>query len=289
MKRKREFIKWQEYTLLSLRAELLGAGKNLTKKTIEKKVREGRFGVVEWLKGGDRFMLKSNAIDNFLNPPLKRQKQEKDDRKTVIRPRYTEDRARDLAGKRVESEIKDRAKWVKENDIETETFEEEKERRLEAYTRMKMQEIEMEKVTQEDLEEQANVIDEYPQDTLNYIATRYNTTAEREFFLVRYLQFLKEFKLDIENPIHDMILRNAIDDELKINHLRWLLSAQLVDEETNSALDKATKRWSELVGSLGLLFRRRASIPETPKETETETKEELYTEDSAKKQGRVIG
>jgi len=278
MVKRSDEIVWKEYTIQSLQVELKSKGRNLTEKTIYQKVRLGGFGVYECLDGLKEFLLKSNAVDSYLNPLIKIKKRAKEKIKHILRPKYSEDEARELAKKMIDKEIESNSSWVRDKDKD---FEGEKIKRIDNYIQMKLQEVIVAIIDEKALKENAEETKELPQDTLNYINTRYSIKSERDFFINRYFGYLDKYKsLEIDDPIMDTVLRNAIDDELKINYLRWLANRLPTDDSVTSALDSAIKRWNDMVSSLGLLLRRGQAPPPPPPPKETDKKgHELYNEE----------
>ena len=278
MVKRSDEIVWKEYTIKSLQVELKSEGRNLTEKTIKQKVREGEFGVYECLDGLKSFLLKSNAVDSYLNPPIKVKKRKKDKIKHILRPKYSEDEARKLAERKINNEIESGSSWIRAMDKD---FEEEKIKRTDNYMQMKLQEVIVAIIDEKALLENAKEIKELPQDTLNYINTRYSNKSERDFFINRYFGYLNKYEsLEIEDPIADMVLRNAIDDELKINYLRWLANRLPTEDSVTSALDSAIKRWNDMISNRLLLLRKgQAPPPIKPKDDDEEEEHELYSDE----------
>ncbi|MDD5061368.1 MAG: hypothetical protein PHN44_03690 [Candidatus Marinimicrobia bacterium] len=265
---KRDYIGWVKYTMETLRDELAEKGRPLTVGTVSGHLRRGKFGHVEYLQGADEFLLQSNAVDNFLHPPLpprKKRPRKKNGGRKIIVPKYSEEEAAELAQKRLDEEILNNPELLGELSPD----DDERTERQEYYTRQILNEYVAKELDEDEFQEQAQAMTELPQDLFGYIATRYAAKAQREYFINRYWQYIKaNQKLDMLNPMHDTILRNVIDDEIKINHLRWLMSVDPVNAGYNEMLNHCINRWTKMMAGLGILGRAGQNLPEktVPKE-----------------------
>lgn len=270
------------YTTHTLRQELLEEDKNLKIEMIEKKLRWGEFGSVQWLKK-DEFIIKSNAVWNYINKPLKGKKREKI--KKVLLPKYTEDEAESTAKIMIDKEIDRRAKWMWNLDLDSDEFKEEKERRMKFYKENLMREYSEQSVDMDITMAEIERLREYPYDLMNYVAIRYTLQSERDYFIDRYMSYLEQYDIEIGDPKCDTILRNVIDDEIQISILRQMRrsSASMFNEDINKALDSAIKRWNEMAGGLGILSRR-GKIDKIPG---TKKKEKGILDDVEKRRGKI--
>ena len=277
METAKQIIGHKIYTLKSLMAEFVEKGKTISEQTIRNHLRHGEFGAYRYLDN-ERFLLKFNAIDEYLNRPLqkKKSKAEKPLHKIIV-PKYNNEEARNLATEKIEDEIQNNAEWTKIDGA----IESEMQQRLDFYIQLNLQETTVKEIGDEELSEMSNDYLEIPQNLFNYVATRYQTIAQRDYFLNRYWQYYNFNKnnegFDLKNPAIEMILRNVIDDEIKINHLRWLSNIDPLNFAYKDALTDAIKRWQDMVSGITYLPKRGTKIETKEMETDKDKDKELFT------------